>query len=1093
MSKADFTQFSLISDAKQDWLNSGISDDVIDLNLKAIDGHVAIDKFISNCELDKKDRLNTGAINSAVTKRYDHLGGGYWYVNSFNPITKELDFAQCKPFNPKRIGFGEKAKTIKYETPKGKPTPFVFLNIPMRIINHLAKKHKIELLPIDAVEDKWQWIKDHPQIPVAITEGVKKAAALISVGIIAIASSSITTHSEKATEEISSWFTELKPELKWLLETGKREIFITFDRSDIKLTSKLAVNKQTKTLGKKILKYGHSVKIVLWNDENSKGIDDYLVNHGVKKLRKLFTESQNYSKFVARLRALGTRKLSNSIKFSKQHFPNDFITLAKESNKKIIGIKSQQNTGKTTAIAKYLKTLPAGTKILNITHRKTLSRNLAERLGINCYLDDDFIKLKTQLKGEKEKLRMKIEDKKYYIAMITDKYSISEETENVMMSEEEKTAFKLAKKDLDSMEKKIQTMIDDDYSLSICADSLMKLSDTNTYDVIILDEIEQIIFHLLSANTEIKKNRGDIIKQFIQLLENCVNNGGLIICADADLSDYSIKFLTGNLNLNSKDVVCYDNDFKPFSDRSMILFSSEIELRKEVLKAIENNERIIISTSGQKVNSSSGTINLEQWLLDYIPESDIYRIDQETVSEIGRKELGITDNLSKLKEAKVIIHSNTISTGVSLDVDIVGKFDKVFGIFWGNYALDDFMQSLERYRGDCDRFVFLPESRKALFGNGSASQDKLIRHFDNKLTQSGYIIDLDNFIFCNSLIANYSMFASRINGDLQGLKSNFIVHAENKGYSIIRYSEKLEKEEAKAIKIQKKDIKDKSCKNYAKDLYKTPLSDITELEKIKQKQRKTKEERLKEKRGNLNKRYGELAPSLLSNLDLFTQFVIADLGQLYPQLRKRFFCKLGSNATLLLDKEKAYKKQQYLKENNSTGYFLEPINLTKNSIHSKMIELLGISIEDLEEKATAIADQELEELENILQAFGRNSQEYLTAQSKIKEKAFCTDDVKQWSKDIDLLIEKYGTAIETAFDIDLSKTKHKEDKAMVRYGMILSRLGYKLECCFRSWEDDQQVRYYRIVDCVPRDVWQQIESQWFTEICQSDFNYDLVA
>lgn len=1018
----------------KDWVDSGISEDVTALNFNYIEGFEGFKLFVNNCNFDKKELTNTG-VGSVIAKKYNHLYNGYWYVNTFNPITRTEDFAQAKPITPRTYIDYSKGieKAIKYETPKGAGTPFIFLNIPFRVIKHLAKKHKIKTLPLDTNSDKWEWIKDHPQIPVSITEGVKKAAALISIGIIAIASFSITTHSEKATEEISSWFTDLKPELKWLLESGKREIFITFDRSDIKLSSKLAVNKQTKTLGKKLSKLGHSVKVVLWDDENSKGIDDYLVNHGVKKLRKLFIKSQHYYKFVARLRALATRKLSKAIKFSKQHFPSELVTLAKESNKKIIGIKSQQNTGKTTAIAKYLKTLPAGTKILNITHRKTLSRNLAERLGINCYLDESF---------------------------------------NMVRSKVENT---------------------EDFTLSICADSLMKLSEQNTYDIIILDEIEQIIWHLLSANTEIKKNRGDIINQLIQLLQNCVDDGGLIICADADLSDYSIKFLSEKLKLNQKDIICYDNQFKPFLDRSMILFNSEIELRKEVLKAVNNGERIVISTSGQKVNSSSGTINLEQWLLTILKEEDIYRIDQETVSEIGRKELAITDNLNNLKQAKVIIHSNTISTGVSLDTDVVGKFDKVFGIFWGNYSLDDFMQSLERYRGNCDRFVYMPESRKALFGNGSASHDKLLRHFDNKLTQSSHVIDLDKYVFCNSLIPYYSSFASRINGDLQGLKANFIVHEENKGYQIIQYSEKIEKEEIKNIKEQKQTIKEKSCKEYAKDLYLTPLSDNMELEKIKQKQRKTKEERLKEKRGNLHKRYGELAPSLLSNPELFAQFIIADLGTLYPQLRKRFFCKLGSNATLLLDKEKAYKKEQFLKENNGTAYFMDLIDLPKNSIHSKIMELLGISIQDLEKKATAIADEELSELKDILETFGRNSEEYLLAQSKIKENAISTNDVKQWSKEIDSLIEKYGTAIETAFDLDLSKTKDKEDKALVRYGMILSRLGYKLDCCFRSWEDNKQIRYYRIVDSVPRDVWEKIESNWFNEVCRSDFDYDLVA
>ncbi|BAQ67167.1 plasmid replication protein, CyRepA1 family [Geminocystis sp. NIES-3709] len=1011
--------------ALKDWLDSGISEDVVSLNFNYVEGFEGFKLFIDNCKFEKKDLTNTG-VSSVIAKKYNHLYSGYWYVNTFNPITKMVDFAQTKPNLPRTyFDYSKQSeKIIKYETPKGANTPFIFLNIPMRVIKHLAKKYKIESLPLDNYSDKWQWIKDNPQISVSITEGVKKAAALISVGIIAVASFSVTTHSERVTEDHSSWFTELKPELKWLLE-NKREVFITFDRADQKLSSKLAVNKQTKTLGKKLSKLGNSVKIIDWSDSECKGIDDYLVKHGIKGVRRLYQQSISYRKFTARLRALGTRKLSGTIKINEKHFPSDLIATALKDNKKIIGVKSAQNTGKTTAIAQVLKSDCQNKKILNITHRQTLSRNLSERLGLNSYQDDLFIHLQRKVSN----------------------------TEN--------------------------------FNLSICLDSLLKLDSENTYDIIVLDEISQILWHGLNAKTEIKKNRGDILERLFKLLSNCVNNGGTIICSDADLSDIDIKFLSDMLRLNLKAVVCFENEFKPFSNRNLIIIDSELKLRKEVIKAVEKGERIIISTSGQKVISSSGTINLEQWLLEFLPEDKIYRIDQETVSNTDRKECGITDNLNRLKEAQIIIHSNTISTGVSLDIDVVGKIDKSFGIFWGNYPLDDFEQSLERYRGDCDRYVFLPESRCSMIANGSANHQKMISHFDNKLSQTNYIFNIDQFRFASELVIYYSLYGSRINGDLSGLRSNFIVHCENKGYNIMNYQEKITKKEITQIKEKKQEIKEKSTKDYAQNLWNSSVLSNSEYEEIKSKKRKSKKESLAEKRTDLNKRYGNLAPMLLEDLDLFTQFVIADLGSLYPQLRRRFFCSLGSEINLILDREKAQKKANYSKENDKLVYFSDLLELSKNSIYSKTLEILGISIDDLSIRANGITDQQMADLKQIAIEKNETSKEWQQARDKIKELAITTQSIEQWSKELDEKIEKHGTAIETALDIDLSLTKNKKNKAMVRFRMILNRLGYDLESCFRSWENGKQLRYYRIKSKVDQAVWEQIYENWYSEIkCQ---------
>ena len=139
---------ALYDRAKQEWLDSGIAEDVIKLNLKVDDGYSGFNRFITECNLKPEDRINSGGINRKIQRTYAHLYDGYWYIYSYNPITGKKEIVQVKPFNPR--SYADKlngTKIIKYETPKGKGTPFILPNIPYRIIKRVAQQYKIEELP----------------------------------------------------------------------------------------------------------------------------------------------------------------------------------------------------------------------------------------------------------------------------------------------------------------------------------------------------------------------------------------------------------------------------------------------------------------------------------------------------------------------------------------------------------------------------------------------------------------------------------------------------------------------------------------------------------------------------------------------------------------------------------------------------------------------------------------------------------------------------------------------------------------------------------------------------------------------------------
>ena len=62
--------------------------------------------------------------------------------------------------------------------------------------------------------------------------------------------------------------------------------------------------------------------------------------------------------------------------------------------------------------------------------------------------------------------------------------------------------------------------------------------------IVILDEVEQSLWHLLNSNT-CKNKRIKILSVFQQLIATVVKTGGLVIAQDADLSDVSLEYLQG--------------------------------------------------------------------------------------------------------------------------------------------------------------------------------------------------------------------------------------------------------------------------------------------------------------------------------------------------------------------------------------------------------------------------------------------------------------------------------------------------------------------------------------------------------------------
>lgn len=1277
----------------QELKQSAITDDVIELNFHSAEGYNGFTNFVSHCDLKDK-RQGRQVCNSKLNNRYSHLYQGYWYANSWYPLTNSVDMSQIKPDFPllqlitnknsevrtqkeklqttnseevsekpenlrkqqsgnnsklktqesenlqrlttasnsklktnlllsaeglslssnkfpspallknhpdkrylpqeqgylwgtrqtiisiaKTLNITDKLpldrnghwhleaisamspvekyrwclengafdvfafKTIKYETPTGSGTPFIYLDIPIRVLEEIATEYDLTL-PFGyktwLVGDKWEWIKNHPQIPLFITEGIKKAASLISHGKIAIASFSITTHSEKATEDESSWVTNLKPELLWILQgqttKGKQQrgesnvvchlpferlIYLVFDAADVKESSRQAVKRETKKIAKKLKKYG-IVKIITWEDESCKGIDDFIAKHGIKCLNKIIDNATDFNKLWQKKIANFGRKLSPNIIINQRYLSADLISQARRKRVKLLCIKSQQNTGKSYSYAESLKQernlsknniegeikqdLSAFSDEQNSTHKSPIINQNNQSLGVdpnnqlsntnlNHQSSNNYCLLSavSSLPSLGEKVQIKVgsdiydsiilgynfETKKYQCQFNTgciqrDLSQIIHSKSSLLpdklityaLTHRQSLAWNLA--DKFKLDCYLSNVINfENNGIVACADSALLIPENQEFTDIVIDEAEQVSWHLLASLTDISKNRITKIVRIGKHGKMVIQANGMITIFDADLSDIAVKFYQFLFDISPKDTLVVENIYKPFENiRDCYIYDNVESLRSQIIEAIRNNKRIIIHTSGQKESSTHGTINIEKEILEIFPEleSKIYRLDKESLGDATHLSYQILSNLERLKEAQIVIASSCINTGVSLDEEIVGTFDGVFGIFYGNFPLTDFEQAIERYRGDCNRHIYIKNASSERINIGSYKYSDLL---NNIMGQSNNIQTLlqDNFN-CDlgmDLVKYYCKFAARINNDYIHLKSNFISHLEDKGYTILD-GNNLDKSEVKDLKKIYQSIRDESENNFQDKVLEKNIPSETRLEELEKSKTKTKEENIEEYKGQLAKKY--------RTNKITKELIGLDREGYYPKLLLRFWLSVGVDLVMERDKRVLTK---YAHSNDNQGY---AIDFNRQSHSTQTVLLYHIGLDKIIGNIVNIQSQEILILLLSMQV------------SPIWFKCIDINRLGGLITETDVipyLSFKDSPMIKMAFKQILGINLDNKHTPIQLLRMILKRIGYNLKKGSRLGSRNERKRYYYVTSCISDKLADEIFTNWlFHELLENE-------
>lgn len=614
--------------------------------------------------LPRGDRRNDGRLRDRWLRRYRHTEQGGWWCEGIDPATGAAQSWGCfKPDRPRWTGSGDAKKRLKYEHPPKVATEVFALRVPESLWEKVAKRYKLALPDDHRPEQFWPWVVAHPQIPIIITEGAKKAAALLSAGYAAIGLPGIFNgyRQRRDDEGKTIGLPTLIPALQ-AFGQAKRSVYFAFDQ-DQKPQTRQNTNTAIAKTGQLLERTGCRCRVITW-DNAHKGADDLIAAVGAQAFDRAYKKAQHFGTWQTQ--QVASLSYPATVTCESRYLPSLDIP----ADAQLVALKSPKGTGKTEAIAKLAAAATAqGQRVLVLSHRVQLAQLLCDRFGID------------------------------YVTELRDS-----DTSGVL-------------------------------GYGLCVDSLHGKSAAR-FDpaawagaLVIVDEAEQVLWHLLSANTEVRRRRVAVLNNLHRLVQTALGDGGRLVLADADLSDIALDYfvsLTGGM----VDPWLVVNHWQPDESERWPVYQYDDRTPGEAFEELRREIRAggvpLICTSSQKAASKWGTRVMERAIAQDNPERKILRIDAETVADPDHPAYGCISKLNELlPRYDVVICSPAIETGVS--IDIRGHFTSVWGFFQGNLPADSCRQMLARLREPVPRHLWAQQWSNARIGDGSTTVKSLLR------------------------------------------------------------------------------------------------------------------------------------------------------------------------------------------------------------------------------------------------------------------------------------------------------------------------------------------------------------------------------
>ena len=808
----------------KEWVEgSGVHPDIVRLNVQYLEGDQPYERlFYAN----KIKRLNTGRLPEWTLKKYAHIEHGGWWCDSGNGL-----WGCFKPNKPRIDAI--KSKFVKYEHPLYEPTGIFTLRITQEVSAKIFGRCGLDPLDEDSSgkqedEDFWEVVRADPTIPIVLTEGAKKAGALLTAGFCAIALPGIWSGVRKGEGRKHT----LIPQLEKFAQKG-REIYFAFDQ-DEKRKTRLANRKALFATGRLLKSKGCKVKVVEW-EPMIKGVDDLIVSRGEQHFFDCYRKALSFDNWSADWLRLLTYKPALKLDSSTKYIGN----FAPPPSAKLICLKAPKGSGKTEWLVKICEQAQyRGQKVLVLTHRTQLGLELARRFGID------------------------------YVSELSDS-----DTQGI-------------------------------FGIGLCFDSLRKNSQAKFEPeewhgcIIIIDEAEQALWHLLNAQTEVSKYRVDILRNFQQVIKNALaQEEGKVILSDADLSDIAIDYIKGLSESPIEPwIALKEGNPTPWQ---VTAWETVEDLVARLEIEIRDGGKPLIFVDGQKAKSKYGTKNLEAYLTKQFFGKKILRIDAESVTDPTHPAYGCIPKLNQMAtEYDIVIASPTIETGVSIDIQ--GHFTAVFDIAQGVIPVSSVLQRMARLREPVPRHIWAKSFGIGTLGNGSASLNSLRDSQDKKFKAHIRFLgqtDLpENFDFEGvsnfqpQSLKTWTKMAARINLGMQRYRHEIIRGLIREGHQVrLGTAEELDGLHAPPKQTIKDGIsasRDKIYYEYKDAVASAPNLEDEKFSELQAKRERTERELILLRKGQLSRRY---SPELASK----TELIETDDNRKYAKMRLHYYLTDG--------------------------------------------------------------------------------------------------------------------------------------------------------------------------------------------------------
>ncbi|WP_025601330.1 plasmid replication protein, CyRepA1 family [Burkholderia sp. WSM2230] len=386
----------------------------------------------------------------------------------------------------------------------------------------------------------------------------------------------------------------------------------------------------------------------------------------------------------------------------------------------VTGIRSSKGTGKTYMLERAVEKWKAQRKsVLLIVHRQALAGSLADRLKMHCYLDklDDYV-------DRHEALR----------------YCV------------------------------------------VCMDSLDRYLDPmrHKYDVVLIDESEQVYSHVLSSTLGHKR------KPCFKKLHHYIRYAKQVVLCDADLG-----WLTFNITALLRDqegaVRFYVNRFRknqdPTQQKHVVhLYNSEVELREYLIGVVGTGGKQFVACNSK--DTAKSVKQVLKWRY-----GDRFRIviitSDNSTTDWGRRFITTIKETSDTYD--VLIVSPSVGTGVDINIpDGLPQFTHVFGFFSAaittHFEMD---QQLARVRNMREQHVWISPAPLYLEYEVDAIRQSILSRGELPEVLKGYDWQgRPQYDEDDKLIEVYAQVRSMRHASLNNVRKHFVDLKKREGWEV---------------------------------------------------------------------------------------------------------------------------------------------------------------------------------------------------------------------------------------------------------------------------------------------------------------------